>query len=402
MNNGKGERIYKAFMLVILTVAITFIITSITIYNKTGNTAIKYITTTDNISKNFRTFHDFIKENYIGEMNEEQMLEFALKGYVEGLEDEYSEYISKDEMEEYMEDTIGKYVGIGVYIANDTKTNQIIVLAPIKGSPAEEAGILPGDVITKVDGVEYKGEELNEASTALKSKEGTKANLEILRKEETLNVEVERKEIKVNHVKAKILENNIGYIQINSFDEGTYKEFKENWENLKNKDVKALIVDLRNNGGGIVDEALDIADMFVEKNKTLLITSSKDKTEEIEKAKEGKQIDVPTAILVNENTASASEILSASLKENNDKVKIVGKKTYGKGVIQTIFNLTDGSGLKLTTNEYFTPNHNVINKVGIKPDVEVELPEGKNAYTIEEKEDTQLQKAIEVVKEGSN
>lgn len=398
MNKEKIERIYKVIMLVVLTAAITFIITTITAYNRIGNTSVKYISTTDSVGTAFKTFHNFIQNNYIGDMNEEQMLEFALKGYVKGLGDEYSEYITKEEMEEYIQDTIGKYIGIGIYIVNDTKTNQIVVLAPIKDSPAEKAGIQQGDVITKVDGVEYKGEDLNKASAVLKSKEGTKANLEILRKEEVINVEVERKEIKVNHIESEILENNIGYIQISSFDEGSYQEFKEKWENLKSQNVKALIVDLRNNGGGIVDEALEIADMFTDKNKTLLITSSKDKTEKTETAKNDKQIDIPTIFLINENTASASEILSAAVKENNDKVKTVGKNTYGKGVIQTIFNLTDGSGLKLTTNEYFTPNHNVINKIGIKPDVEVDLPENMNIYTIEKKDDTQLQKAIEMLK----
>ena len=400
MNKEKGERIYRAFMLVILTAAITFIITTITAYNRINSTPTKYITSSDNISRNFKTFYNFIKDNYIGEIDEEQMLEFALKGYVEGLGDEYSEYITKEEMKEYMEDTIGKYVGIGVYIANDTKTNQIVVLAPIKESPAEKAGLQPGDVITKIDGIEYKGEQLDEASSKLKDEEGGKATLEILRKEETITVEVERKEIKVNHIESKVLQDNIGYIGMTTFDEGTADEFKEHWENLKNKNIKSLIIDLRNNGGGIVDEALDIADMFTDKEKTLLITSSKDNTEKIEKAKKDKIIDMPVVILTNEGTASASEILSAAIKENNEKVKIVGENTYGKGVIQTIFNLTDGSGLKLTTNEYFTPNHNVINKIGIKPDVEVELPEGKNAYTVEENEDTQLQKAIEIIKEG--
>ena len=401
MNKGKAERIYKIFMLVILTATITFIITTIMCYNRMGSTQVKYITSSDSISQNFKTFYNFIKNNYIGEMNEDQMLEYALKGYVEGLGDDYSEYITKEEMEEYMEDTMGKYVGIGVYITNNTETNQIVVLTPIKDSPAEKAGIQPGDIINKIDGIEYKGEQLTEASSKLKDKEGTKAALEIIRKNETISIEVERREIKINHIESKVLQENIAYIEISTFDEGTADEFKESWENLKNKNIKAIIIDLRNNGGGIVDEALEIADMFIAKGQTLLITSSKDKTEKIEKAKKDKIIDLPVIILTNKGTASASEILSAAIKENNEKVKIVGQNTFGKGVIQTIFNLKDGSGLKLTTNEYFTPNHNIINKIGIKPDEEVELPEGKSIYTIEESEDTQLQKALEIITTGN-
>ena len=159
-----------------------------------------------------------------------------------------------------------------------------------------------------------------------------------------------------------------------------------------------MIIDLRNNGGGIVEEAINIADLFTTKNSTLLITTGKNTEEEITKAKKDKEIDMPIVILVNENTASASEILTAAIKENCEKVTIVGKTTFGKGVIQTIFTLTDGSGLKLTTNEYYTPKRNKINKIGIKPDVEVDFPENESVYSIEKQKDTQLQKAIELLK----
>lgn len=394
----KTQRIYKTIMLVILTAVITFIITSIVMYNFSGEEKVKYITTTDTIGKTFQTFRNFIEKNYLGEIDDSQMLESAIKGYVEGLNDEYSEYITKEEMEEYMEDTTGKYVGIGVYITNNTKTNQIVVLMPMKESPAEEAGIKSGDIITKIDGVAYTGEELNKASSALKSEEGTKAQIEILRDGEIINLEVERREVKVNCIETEVLENKIGYIEISTFDDGFYDEFKQKWEELKEKNITSLIIDLRNNGGGIVDEAVNIADMMIEKDKTILITSNKDKTEEITKAKQEKIIDIPIVILVNENTASASEILTASVRENNENVKIVGTTTYGKGIIQTLFKLTDGSGIKLTTNAYYTPNHNEIHKVGIKPDIEVELPEGESFYSVKMENDTQLQKAIEILK----
>ncbi len=399
MKSEKIQKIYKTIMLILLTAVITFIITSATMYHTLGDGKIKYIAT-DSIGRTFQTFRKFVEENYLGEVNEDAMLESAIKGYIAGLNDEYSEYITKEEMEDYMQEAIGKYVGIGVYIANDAATNQIIVLMPMKGSPAEEAGIKAGDIITKIDGKAYTGEQLSEASSALKQKEGTKVQIEILREEQVLTIEVERREVKINHVEAEILENKIGYIQIATFDEGTYDEFKQKWEELeKTETINSLIIDLRNNGGGIVDEALDIADMMVEKDKTLLITASKDKKEEITKAKKDKNITVPIVILVNENTASASEILAAAVKENRDDVTIIGTTTYGKGIIQTIFSLTDGSGIKLTTNEYYTPKHNIIHKIGITPDIEVELPDGENFYSIEQENDTQLQKAIEIVKQ---
>lgn len=397
MKSEKIQKIYKIIMLVVLTALITFLITTVMIYRNIGSGNIKYITT-DSIGKTFQTFRKFIEQRYIGEIDDKAMLESAIKGYVAGLNDEYSEYITKEEMEEYMEGTTGKYVGIGVYITNDTETNQIVVLMPMKGSPAEEAGIESGDIIKKVDGVAYTGEELSEASNALKKEEGTKVKIEILRDEKTIELEVERREVKVNHIETKVLKDNIGYMSISTFDEGCFNEFKEKWEQLNKENISSLIIDLRNNGGGIVDEAIDIADMMVEKDKILLITAGKDNKEEITKSKEEKTIQVPIVILVNENTASSSEILTAAIKENNENVTVVGTNTYGKGIIQTIYTLSDGSGIKLTTNEYYTPKHNTINKVGIKPDIEVELPEGETIYSIEEKDDTQLQKAIDLIK----
>lgn len=399
MKSENTQKIFKTIMIIVLTAIITFIITSITLYNTIGNSNVKYISSdTSSIGKTIQYFKNFIEKKYIGNIDENKMLESAIKGYVDGLEDEYSEYITADEMKEYLEDAKGNYVGIGVYIANNTQTNQIIVLMPIKGTPAEEAGLKSGDVITKIDGISYTGEELSKASNALKQQEGTKAKIEIIRDEETLEIEVERKSIKVNHIESKIINNNIGYIDIATFDEGCYDEFVENWNSLKEKNVKSLIIDLRNNGGGIVDEAINIADLMVDKNKTLLITTEKNEEESITKSKKDKIIDLPIVILVNENTASASEILTGALRDNLENLKVIGKTTYGKGVIQTIFSLKDGSGLKLTTNEYFTPKHTTINKTGIKPDVEVEFPTDKTLYNIEEKDDTQLQKAIELLK----
>lgn len=401
MKEEKNQRIYKVVMLVILTVLITAIITTVAVYNALSNTKVKYITTLgDNskISKTLQYYKSFIQEKYFGEMDEDKMLESAIKGYVEGLGDEYSEYITKEEMEDYMADATGKYVGIGVYISNNTKTNQIVVLAPMEGSPAQKAGIKSGDVISKVDGIEYKGEELSEASSKMKGEEGTKVKIEITRDEQKIELEVERKTIKVNHVEGKVLDNNIGYIQISTFDDGCYEEFKEKYNELSSQNIKSLIIDLRNNGGGIVEESINIADMMIDKDKTLLITAAKGGKEETTKSKTQKVIDMPIVFLVNEHTASASEILTVAVKENLENVKVVGTKTYGKGVIQSIFTLSDGSGIKLTTNEYYTPNHNTINKVGITPDYEIEFPSGESIYSIDEEKDPQLQKAIELLK----
>ena len=242
MNSNKKQSIYKVIMLVSLTALITFIITSIFMYKVMGDAQIKYVgvsTNTSSLSKTISYLKSFIEEHYLGEINEENMIQTAIKGYVEGLGDEYSEYISPDEMKEYMEDTIGKYVGIGVYITTNEQTNQIVILMPIEQSPAEVAGLKAGDVITKVDGIEYTGEQLEEASDKMKGEEGSKVTLTILRGEETFDVEVERKTVQVNHVEARMLENQVGYMQISSFDDGTAQEFEEKYKVLQNQNVKS-------------------------------------------------------------------------------------------------------------------------------------------------------------------
>lgn len=397
MNPEKPQKMYNVVMLILLTMIITAIITTIVVYNRVEE-KVKYVPVdTSELSEKLANLKNVIDQKYIGEIDEEKMMETAIEGYVLGLDDQYSRYITKSEMQEYMADALGKFVGIGVYITNNTKINQVEVIALIKGGSAEESGILPGDVILKVNDVEYTGEQLSELSNNLKGEVGTKVKLEVLRGSETLEFEVERKEVKTSHVTSEVIENNIGYIEVPSFDEGTATEFLNQWNELQAKNVKGLIIDLRDNGGGVVDESLKIADEMLEKGKTLLITTSKSDGEEIKKAENDKIINVPIVFLVNENTASASELLVATVKEN-ENAKVVGKNTYGKGIIQTIYTLTDGSGLKLTTNEYFTPNRNTINKVGIAPDYEVDLPEGANLYTVTKENDTQLQKAIELLK----
>lgn len=300
---------------------------------------------------------------------------------------------------EFSADVIGNFAGIGIYLTKDTEKNAVVVISPIKDTPAHKAGILPGDIITKVDDVTYTGEQLTEASNKIKGEIGTTVKLEILRDGKMLTFEVKRENIKVNHVDGKVIENtNIGYIEFNTFDEGCADEFKAKFEELKGKGITSLIIDIRNNGGGLVNEALEIADYIVDKDSTVLITTDKNNNEEITKAKEDPIINMPIIVLTNKSTASASEILAGALKDNK-KATIVGETTYGKGVIQELLTLVDGSGLKITTNEYFTPNRNKINKVGITPDVEVKLDEKlEETLVIEEKDDNQLQKAIEMMK----
>ena len=383
-NKKSCKGVVKIIIAVVLTAVITYFATiNITLksYLNSSNTA--YLATKLSLIKN--------------KLNKE-MIERALKGYVAGIDDKYTQYLTKEEMDELLEDTTGSYVGIGVYMADNTADNTILIIGVIEGSVAEQAGIKSGDIIKKVDDVEYTGEQLDAVSSKVKGEEGTNVKITILRDNEEKEFNITRSSIKLKTVSSKMLENNKGYIKISSFNDGTAKEFKEAYEKLKSDNPTGLIIDLRNNGGGLVSESLDIAETMVEKGKTLLITSNKDKKEEIRKSTQNPIIDIPVVVLINQNTASASEILAGILKDDCN-YKIIGTKSYGKGVIQTVYNFSDGSGLKVTTEEYFTPNHDKINKVGITPDTEVKLDsEWENISNIPYENDTQLQEAVKELK----
>ena len=402
----KKQRIYKIIMIIVLTAFITFILTTVYISNKfdlvKGDNTISSIiggsSEDDNLTKSLKSIEDIVKKNYLKDIDEQKAIDGAIAGYISALGDEYTEYIPAEEMKEYTENITGKFVGIGIYMIKNPEKNLIEVLTPIKESPAEEAGLLPGDFITKVDGVEYTGDDMTTAANNIKGEAGTKVKLEILRGEKTLEFEITRKEVNTNPVISEKLENDIGYLEISSFDDGTAEDFKTKFESLKSQGIKSLIIDLRNNGGGIVKEATAIADYIVPKGKEILITVDKNKKEEIEKAKKDPIIDMPIVVLVNENTASASEILAGALKDHK-KATIVGTKTYGKGVIQQVLTLKSGAGLKITVEEYYTPNRTKIDKNGIEPNETVQLPETvETPLRVERNQDTQLQKAIEILK----
>ncbi|MBO6244053.1 MAG: S41 family peptidase [Clostridia bacterium] len=400
LESKKRFKVYKIIMLVILVAFITFLITSIGMYQYFSNDkkiGVLSLNTGD-LASDFSKYKSYIDKYYLGDVDEEKLREGAIKGYFEGLNDPYTEYISKDNMKEYMENTLGNFVGIGIYMVKDEATNKVKVLAPIKNSPAEKAGILSGDLILAVDDIEYSADEMSVEAEKIKGQEGTDVKLKILRGTETLEFTVKRENIKINSVEGRVLNNNIGYIEFSSFDEGTAEDFKNKYKELEGQGIKSLIIDLRNNGGGIVDEALKIADYIMDKDSVILYEVDKNNNEKVQKSENEPIINLPIIILTNENTASSSEILAGALKDLG-KAKTVGKTTYGKGVIQQLITLYDGSGLKITTEKYLTPNRKEINKVGIEPDEKVELPDTvKNVLSIDEKEDTQLQKAIDMLK----
>lgn len=343
----------------------------------------------DVIGDTLKNFRDVIDELYIGEIDEQKIMDETIRGYINGLDDEYSEYMTAKEWNDYKAAALGNYVGIGIYMRVN-KDGNVEVLEPIKGSPAEEAGVKAGDIIVYVNEENMIGIDSDIVSSKIKGEEGTKVKITVVRENEYVDFEIERKAIKVYHVESEMLEGNIGYISLMTFDEGCADEFKNAYLELKNKGAKNIIIDLRNNTGGLVVECLEIADMILPKGNVELVTVDAKGNKEYSKSKKDPIVEGKIVVLINEYSASASEILVAALKENN-KAEVVGKKSYGKGVIQSILELNDGSVLKLTVSEYFTPKENKINKIGVEPNYDIELD-------IENKIDTQLNKAIELLK----
>jgi carboxyl-terminal processing protease len=361
-----------------------------------GNEVKEVVTATESMSSLsalLSTFAEFIDENYIGEIDKNELINSTLKGFIEGIGDEYSEYMTAEEWEEYQADALGNYVGVGIYMRIDDETNYTIVDSTIKETPAEEAGIKSGDLIIGVDGESTYGLTASEVSSKIKGEEGTDVTLTIYRNGETMEFTMQRQAIKVYHVSSELKEDGIGYIYLYTFDENCSTEFEKEMDSLIEQGAKKVVLDLRYNTGGLVSEALSILDLFLDKGDVELITKSANGDEEITKSATDKKYDVDLVVLVNKYSASASEILTGALKDNG-VAKVVGTVTYGKGVIQNVYQLTDGSVLKLTTQEYYTPNETKINKVGITPDYEVELSD----EDIENSKDTQLEAAIKLLK----
>lgn len=309
-------------------------------------------------------------------------------GYVTGLEEDYTTYYTAEEFASVMESSSGKYSGIGAYVSQNMSTGIITIVKPFEGAPAAEAGILKEDILYAVEGEEVTGEDLNMVVAKLKGEEGTTVNVTIYRAAEDryIDFEVTRAVVNVPTVTYKMLDNQIGYIQISEFEQVTAEQFAAAVDDLEAQGMKRLIFDLRDNGGGLLDSVCDILDRVLPK-ELLVYTEDKNGNREEEWAKDDDRIDVPMAVLVNGNTASASEIFTGALKDY-DEAEIIGTTTFGKGIVQSIVPLSDGSAVKLTSAKYYTPSGVCIHGTGIEPNQVVE-------YDKEAAEDNQLQAAID-------
>ena len=334
-----------------------------------------------------------IDQNYLGDVDEDELEEGIYKGYISGLDDPYSVYYDEEETQALYESTQGEYSGIGAVLSQNMDSGVITLVQIYEDSPAMKAGLQDNDILYKVEGEEVTGQDLTEVVSKIKGEQGTEVNLTVLRGEdaEEITVTAIRDKIQAQTVQYQMLEDNIGYIAVSEFDAVTYDQYKAALEDLENQGMNGLIVDLRNNPGGSLSTVCEMGDLMVPEGLVVYTEDKNGKRNEMTSDEEH-QFNQPLVVLVNGYSASASEIFSGAIQDYGTGT-IVGTQTYGKGVVQQLFDLDDGTCVKLTIAEYFTPKGRSINGKGITPDVEVEHERDEN----HPEADNQLDKAIEVI-----
>ena len=344
-------------------------------------------------SQKMELLNSLIDRYYIGDVDETDLSEGVYKGYIEGLGDPYSVYYDEEETKQMSESLSGEFGGVGALMSQDRETGVITVLQVYDGSPAQEAGMRDGDTLYKVEGEEVTGEDLSDVVSKVKGEKGTQVTLTVLRADtgDEEKLTITRDTIEAQTVSCEMKEGNVGYIRITEFDTVTYEQYKEALEDLEDQGMERLIVDLRSNPGGNLDTVCDILDLMLPEG---LIVYTEDKNGEREEytSDEENQFDKPLVVMMNGYSASASEIFAGAIQDYG-LGQVVGTQSYGKGVVQSVFDLQDGTSVKLTIAEYFTPNGRSIDGEGITPDVEVEYQYDENNPDA----DNQLEKAMEVV-----
>lgn len=391
---NKNKGVITVTVIALATAAIVFVATSSYYINNV--TMGKSDVAIDTNFVKLRNVLNLVKEDFLfDDYTMEELEDGAIRGMLNALDDPYTSYFNASQSESFLTETEGEYEGVGMYITYGTDIEWPMVLSPIKGSPAYEAGVKAGDYIYAIDGVEIDSEAtLEEVAHKLKGKTNSKVSVTFIRydenkKQEKFTLELERRKVEISTFDYEVKDGNVGYMKFSSFDEGADTKFLVAYKELvEDKKVKGIIIDLRDNPGGLLTTALNIADRLVP-NGIITYTVDKNGKKDI-KYSDSRATEVPIVVLINENSASASEILSAAIKDYGVG-KIVGKTSYGKGLVQEFVSLGDGTYVKLTISEYFSPKGTKINKVGVIPDFEVEDDES----TLE---DEQLLKALEVIK----
>ena len=343
---------------------------------------------------------EVINQNYLNEVDEEEIEAGIYKGMISGLGDPYAAYYTQDELKALRESTSGAYQGIGAKLSQDPDSGAIQVVTCFEGTPAQKAGLLPGDILYTVNGTEVTGKDLTDVVSMIKTAEGDQVHIQVARdgEKDYLDFDVERSEVSVPTVAYKMMYNKIGYVAISEFDEVTAKQFQDALADLDEQGMEKLIIDLRNNLGGLLDTCCEMLRQILPEGR-IVYTEDKDGNQEEYNCDGAHAFKKPLVVLVNGYSASAAEIFSGAVKDYGIGT-LVGTKTFGKGIVQRIVGLQDGTAVKLTISKYFTPNGTDIHQKGIEPDVTVELDESlKNKVTITEEEDNQLQKAISILQE---
>ena len=396
--SGFGSGMFVGFLLGILLLGIGVTV-GVHVYT-TGvkKTAESNILTNKTVKK-IDELMSYIDLYYNDDCDEDDIRNAIYAGTLEGLGDPYSVYYTADEYKDMQISTSGKYYGIGAALGQDAKTKEVTISKVYEGTPAEEAGLRDGDQIVKVNDTVSTSEELSDLVQKIRGEEGTTVHLKIYRAstKKTFEVDVERKNVELPSITSKMLDGGIGYIQISEFQSKTEEQFKSALADLKKQGMKSLIVDVRSNPGGLITAAANILDQILPEGTVVYTEDKYGKREDY--TSDSKCLKCPIAVLVNENSASASEIFAGAIKDYNYGT-LIGTKTFGKGIVQTVFPLEDGDAVKITTAKYYTPKGNYIHGVGIEPDINLTYKySGPEDETYDMKYDNQVQKAIKVLTE---
>lgn len=378
MKNNIERRFFKTILVVLVTAIVTsFVLVNVGFLGFVPPAEYKRYA-------KYKALEQSIKREFYKKPDEKKLEDATYKGLFSGLDDVYSAYYTADEMKQLLEVATGKYVGIGFVVGADKATGAIRVESVMNNSPAKESGVKKGDLVVAVNGKKYSYMEMDIAVKNIRGPENTSVKITFLRDGKKIDKTITRKEIKIVSIESKMLEDKIGYINIKSFEEETAEDFRKALASLEAQGMKALIIDVRDDGGGLLTVVEDICDRILGK-AVIVYTKDRQGKKEYLKSSDKEKIGKPIVVLTNRSSASASEILTGAVLDNKAGISI-GETTYGKGLVQGMLKLKDGSGYKLTTAQYFTPNGNYIDKKGIKPTIEVK------------DKDQQLPKAIEYLK----
>lgn len=398
MNKDKKRWIAVGIGVLLITNVLTFFITmniSIALPNEK-------VIVSKNVYEEYSKFEKLFKIKdvlygyYDGKIDEQKLIEGSIKGMAASLEDPYTVFMNKEEYEKFSKLTNGNYMGLGIYISPNEK-NQITIKGTMEKSPAKKAGLIKGDIIDKVNNTKVTGDNIDKAVSMMSGPESKTVKLTIIREsKKTLNVSLKTEKVTVDTVKSEMIDKNVGYIKISEFEGNTGKQFKEALQKLKEKNMKGLIIDIRENGGGLLDQCIDVTSNFVEKDKVIVSTVDKYKKKKEYESEGGNAQGLPLVVLIDGGTASASEIFSGAIRDYKLGT-LIGTKSFGKGIVQTILETGDGTALKVTKSKYYTPSGENIHHKGIEPNIKIEYPKELLEKEYERSVDPQFKKAYEVI-----